>query len=153
MGKKDSFSETFCARHFKSFGHYIIISIWGRRTVLIIPETTFNAGWNLIADKIDRFINCSSDQVNEGESRLADKELPYADALRNSRWSNKEVVDGQLSPEANAIHVKECLDSLQKEVLNRCLVGFFVGTGNKSEAAAFADTRRWASSIWSPIQQ
>lgn len=98
MGKKDSFSETFCARHFNSFGHYIIISIWGRRTVLIIPETTFNAGWNLIADKFDSFINESSDQ---------DKQLTYADALKNSTWSNKEVVGGQLSPEGNVIHVKE----------------------------------------------
>ncbi|KAG5577026.1 hypothetical protein H5410_057160 [Solanum commersonii] len=104
-----------------------------------------------VSDKIGRFINFSSDQVNEGEPRLADKELPYADALRNSRWSNKEVVGGQLSQEGNVIHVKECLDSPQKEVLNRCLVGFFLGTGNKFEATTLSDTRRWASATWIQI--
>lgn len=62
---------------------------------------------------------------------MAYKELPYADALRNSRWSIKEVVGGQLLQEGNVIRVKECcLDSPQKDVLNRCLVAFFLGTGN-----------------------
>uniref|UniRef100_A0A0V0HD08 Putative ovule protein n=1 Tax=Solanum chacoense TaxID=4108 RepID=A0A0V0HD08_SOLCH len=44
--KGDSFSETFCARNFNNFGRYIsIVSTRGRRrAVLIIPETTFNAG-------------------------------------------------------------------------------------------------------------
>ncbi|KAG5575985.1 hypothetical protein H5410_056119 [Solanum commersonii] len=55
-GKKESFSETFCARNLNNFGCVIsALSIFGvrRRAVLIIPEITFNAGWNLIAaDKI-----------------------------------------------------------------------------------------------------
>ncbi|PHT42287.1 hypothetical protein CQW23_16312 [Capsicum baccatum] len=49
-----------------------IISIRERRTVLVIPEITFNAGWNIPADKIDRF-NYSNDQVNEREPRLQTK--------------------------------------------------------------------------------
>lgn len=36
-------------------------------------------------------------------------------------------------------------------MLKRCLVGFSVGTGNKSKAATLSDTRRWSSSSCSQV--
>lgn len=48
----------FCARKNNNFGRFISsVTVQGvNRSVIIIPEITFNAGWRDVAFKIDKFI-------------------------------------------------------------------------------------------------
>ena len=59
-----------------------------RRSVLVIPEITFNSGWMLIAAKVERFIIFHKNEKVPVEPRLTDKNIPYAHAVRSSKWSN-----------------------------------------------------------------
>uniref|UniRef100_A0A0V0GQ28 Putative ovule protein n=1 Tax=Solanum chacoense TaxID=4108 RepID=A0A0V0GQ28_SOLCH len=42
-----------------------------------------------IAAKVERFINLHRNRESSMEPRLTDKNIPYADALRSSKWSNR----------------------------------------------------------------
>lgn len=73
------------------------------------PWLTFNVGWKTIANKIGRFINASLPSTFN--SRLTNKDIPYSETIRNSRWGNRKFIStskqegtGQLSERAIHIH-------------------------------------------------
>uniref|UniRef100_A0A0V0HGL0 Putative ovule protein n=1 Tax=Solanum chacoense TaxID=4108 RepID=A0A0V0HGL0_SOLCH len=60
-----------------------------RRAVIIIPELTFNLGRINIAEKVGRFINSHTNVVNFGKHKLVDRNIPYAEMLKSTKWANK----------------------------------------------------------------
>lgn len=96
--KKDNVTETFCSRNYSSLGQYIILYITGRKkSVLIILEAAFNAGWDSLDDKVGRFLSSQGPPINAvGISlSLTMKDLPYTESLTSLKWSNEEVSDGK----------------------------------------------------------
>ncbi|KAH0762247.1 hypothetical protein KY290_018320 [Solanum tuberosum] len=84
-----------------------------RRSVLNIPELEFNVGWKNIGNKIGRFINASLPSTFN--SRLTDKDIPYSEAVRSSKWGNMEFISTSKEEESGlskerAIHIDESFD-------------------------------------------
>lgn len=123
--RRDSFSGTFCSRSYNGFGSYLsLINVRGRRrAVLIIPEITFSAGGIFVTDKIGHTLKTWVNHIDVADHRLVGKELPFADAVRNIKWSNKEATNSSTFRKGEVIHFKENLDPSQNELFNRCLVG------------------------------
>lgn len=69
---KEKFTEIFCTRKVNVHGRYMsILSLHGlERSVIIVPELALNAGWNDIAFKIQRFIQCSHPLKTVEQPRL-----------------------------------------------------------------------------------
>lgn len=164
---REDFSETFCARNLNKYGRYIsIINLKGkRRSVLIIPELTLNSGWTFVAEKVDRFIKSQKNELPTMEHRLTDKNIPYSEALRSSKWSSRDKsfinADSMLKNSGGGINdvdvastfTKEgsriCINDdsfLHNEVLERSLVGKFKNRVNVP--LTLAEIRRWSSNIW-----
>lgn len=85
--RTEPLAEIFCARNFNKYGRYIsLINVRGkRRSVLIIPELTFNSGWDIIADKVRRFVSSYKAEENRVKYRLADNNIPYTEAVKSIR--------------------------------------------------------------------
>lgn len=104
------------------------------RSVLIIPELTLNSGWNDIAEKVGRFIRRFKPSNSVEKFRLADKHMPYAEALKSSKWASRPgtEVDGAddcTLKRGDRVYINDA-DSSQSEVLKRSLVGKFVNGFN-----------------------
>ncbi|KAG5605074.1 hypothetical protein H5410_026566 [Solanum commersonii] len=148
--RREIFSETYCARNFNKSVLYInIINLKGRRrSVLIIPEITFNSGWMFIAAKVERFINFHRNEKVPTEPRLTDKNIPYADALRSSKWSNRgeSSFNAEVTLKGGVVCINDGPNK-QNEVLSRSLVGNFKDVDTPS----LSEIRRWSSSMWKQI--
>ena len=127
--KTENLSEIFCARNFNKFGRYISsINVRGRRrSVIIIPELTFNSGWEFIAVKVGRFLFTQKMEENRIEQRLVDDNIPYAEALRSRKWIDRSDTEVNVEPTLmgeGPIHIDDNTSTIS-EVLKRSLVGFF----------------------------
>lgn len=80
-------------------------------------------------------------RIDAADHRLVEKDLPFADAVRNIKWSNKEAINSSTFEKGEVIHFKKNPDPSQNELLNRCLVGSL--SVNIAESPTLSDIRRW----------
>ncbi|KAG5624666.1 hypothetical protein H5410_009884 [Solanum commersonii] len=150
-GRQEHVSHLFCARNFNKKGRYIsIISIQGKsRTVLIVPEISFNAGWWDLATKIEKFISYKANKSVNKNYRMVDKEIPYAETVRRSKWSSREINSAVIKErgDGDTIFINGVLNQPRNELLGRSLVGSFPING--SEMPTLLEVCRWASKNWS----
>ncbi|WMV13352.1 hypothetical protein MTR67_006737 [Solanum verrucosum] len=143
--RQEHVSHLFCARNFNNKGRYIsIISIQGKsRTVLIVPEISFNAGWWDLATKIEKFISYKANKSVDKNYRMVDKEIPYAETVRRSKWSSREINSAVIKERGDTIFINGVLNQPRNELLGRSLVGSFPING--SEMPTLSEVRRWAA--------
>lgn len=143
--RQEHVSNVFCARNFKNKGRYIsIINIQGKnRAVIIIPKITFNAGWWDLATKIEKFINDKAFKTPSKNYKMFDKEISYAETIRRSKWSSREIETAIIEEEGNTIIIDGEPDQNQNELLGRSLVGRFPENG--TENPTLSEVRRWVS--------
>ncbi|WMV34480.1 hypothetical protein MTR67_027865 [Solanum verrucosum] len=93
----DHYSEIFCSRNFNRFGRYLsIINMQGKKkTIIIIPEWSFNSKWLDIATKITNFINVKTTRTVKLLHRTTEEGLLYAEAVKNNKWSTREMNDAR----------------------------------------------------------
>jgi len=146
--RQEHVSHLFCARNFNNKGRYIsIISIQGKsRAVLIVPEISFNAGWWDLATKIEKFIHYKANKTVNQNYKMVDKEIPYAETVRRSRWSSREINSAVIKERGDTILINGGLNQPRNELLGKSLVGCFPTNG--SEMATLSEVRRWASKNW-----
>ncbi|WMV27311.1 hypothetical protein MTR67_020696 [Solanum verrucosum] len=146
--RQEHVSNVFCARNFNNKGRYIsIINIQGKnRAVIIIPEITFNAGWWDLATKIEKFINGKAFKTPSKNYKMFDKEISYAETIRRSKWSSREIETAIIEEEGNTIIIDGEPDQNQNELLGRSLVGRFPENG--TENPTLSEVRRWVSKNW-----
>ena len=104
-----------------------------RRSVIIVPELTFNLGWINIAENVGRFINSHRNVVNLWETQV--------DGQKHSLcWYAKESEAEKIIKKGDRICIscspKEC-----GEVLKRSLVGIF--EARIGETPTLSEIRRW----------
>lgn len=116
----------------------------GRRSVLIIPELTFNSGWLEIAGKVERLIKDHRLKNNIEEYRLTDSKIPYAEATRSFKWEKRDgkgVNEGVAMKGGGFVSIKDP-HLTKNEILKISLVGEFNATTILSEV------RRWSNNLW-----
>ncbi|KAG5606723.1 hypothetical protein H5410_028215 [Solanum commersonii] len=143
---QDVSTYIYCSQKFNKYGRFMsVISVNGHsRTIIIIPENTFNEGWGKIAGKIESFINLISrtKAVNTAAGGFISKPFTgngnYKGAVTNNKWIQ------QIQAKAP---MKNCLQE-ENTLLRRCLVGRFSGG---DEAPTRNDVRRWANQTWKGV--
>lgn len=118
----------------------------GGKSVIIIPETTLNAGWCDIAHKIEKFIKCPKKQDKAGPPRLTDDNYPYAKVVRDNKWFPKESGESEVRREKGVIEISATQGVQELRIFNRCLVGG-LEDGCK-EGPTLSDIRRWSLIAW-----
>ncbi|KAG5575399.1 hypothetical protein H5410_055533 [Solanum commersonii] len=129
------FSEYLCARNFNRYGRYIsIINAQGkRRTVIIVPERSFNTGWMDIATKILNFIKGNAQKAGTIFNRNIEDRLLYADTVRNNKWTTREINIARIRRKSGSLIISEAkAGSLPEEIPDITL----------------SEVRRWAASNW-----
>lgn len=97
------------------------------RSVIIIPENTFNEGWGSLALEVENFILRSAGTQGafitseEANSKTITGKGKYIEALHNSKWNQKELV---VVKEASMLKTSSAIDH---SLLRRCLMGRFFG--------------------------
>lgn len=96
---KEKFTETFCTRKVIEYGRFLsILTLAGReRVVIIVPEVATDAGWDEIASKIERFIQCSHQLKNAVQPKLFKKDLSYATAAGERKWRSNTSGETKIS--------------------------------------------------------
>jgi len=151
--KTESLSEIFCARNFNKHGRYFsLINIRGRRrSVIIIPELSFNSGWDIFADKIGSFLARHRVEENRMKQRLVDSNVSFAEAVRSFKWSNSKGdgvnVRATLMKEKDQeiIRINDAPNT-HNEVLQRSLVGSF--EGRDMTVPTLSEVRGWTNKNW-----
>jgi len=125
--RHEHISHLFCARNFNNKGRYIsIISIQGKsRAVLIVPEISFNAGWWDLATKIEKFIHYKANKTVNQNYKMVDKEIPYAETVRRSRWSSREINSAVIKERGDTILINGGLNQPRNELLGKALLVAF----------------------------
>lgn len=117
-----------------------------RRSVIIIPEITFNAGWKDIAFKISRFINENKTSFITNAPRVSDPNSPLAASVRTSKWQTRESNAVLIKTSNNRIFLSGGDAMAENGLLGRCVVGNF--KEDLDEKPTLADIRRWSVSTW-----
>lgn len=116
------------------------------RSVIIIPEKTFNEGWGNLVTKVENFIERKVEKKGEF---ITKRELnlntivgkgDYKGARHNSKWSKREM---NVTSENSMLIVSSDVDD--SNMLRRCLVGKFCGEG---DAPIRNEVHRWAQQMW-----
>ncbi|WMV30161.1 hypothetical protein MTR67_023546 [Solanum verrucosum] len=143
----DHYSEIFCARNFNRFGRYFsIINLQGKKKkIIIIPEWSFNSGWLDIATKITNFINIKTTRTVKLLHRTTEEGLLYAEAVKNNKWSTREMNDAGVNRKGNSLFISEDARKTQNELLDRSVVG---SLPEEISNVHLAEIRRWANSSW-----
>lgn len=125
---KEQYSIFFSSRKNNKFGRFIsIVSIQGdKRSVTIIPEVTFNAGWNDIALKNRRFINADRGPFITSGPRKVDSKISYTKSVKTSKWQTKESNEAHITKGPNnRILISGGAVNADEGLLGRCVVGSF----------------------------
>ncbi|OIT37211.1 hypothetical protein A4A49_56351, partial [Nicotiana attenuata] len=148
---RDRTSETYCTRNFNSYGRCIsIIGVIGRgRSVIIVPEAAFNAGWLEIALKIERFIKGGERRNVFKAYKEVEEGLQYSNIVRNHKWVGRELNDAKVNEDGGIIHISG--NYKHNELLGRCLVGFF--PEDSPEIVTLSEVRKWASYSWKQTKE
>ncbi|WMV07421.1 hypothetical protein MTR67_000806 [Solanum verrucosum] len=143
----DHASEFFCSRNFNKSGRYIsIINMQGKRkAVIIIPEWSFNSGWLDIAFKITNFINAKRKRTKTSIHRNTEKGLLYADAVRNNKWTTREMNAAKTHRQGNSLVISDEASRTQNELLARCVVG---SLPEEIPNVILSEIRQWSTSTW-----
>lgn len=148
--RTEPLAEIFCARNFNKYDRYInLINVRAkRRSVIIIPELTFNSGWDIIAYKVGRFILCQKMEENRVKYRLAENDFPYAEAVKSIKWGNRErgVVNTKPTLMKRGTICIDDSPCTQSEALQKSLVGNFEVSEKMSPP--LNEVRRWANKTW-----
>ncbi|KAL3352365.1 hypothetical protein AABB24_020412 [Solanum stoloniferum] len=135
----------YCSLKYNKYGRFVsVITVKGElRSIIILPEISFNAGWSDLSKKIEVFINKAEisqrETLNAGEiTRNGQKgKGSYKEALQKSRWLPYEL---QSAPESST--------NGDKDPLRRNLVGSFPDC---DEIPSRNDVRKWAQNTWRGI--
>ncbi|WMV24588.1 hypothetical protein MTR67_017973 [Solanum verrucosum] len=143
----DHYSEIFCSRNFNRFGRYFsIINLQGKKKkIIIVPEWSFNSGWLDIATKITNFINIKTTRTVKLLHRTTEEGLLYAEAVKNNKWSTREMNDAGVNRKGNSLFISEDARKTQNELLDRSVVG---SLSEEISNVHLAEIRRWANSSW-----
>jgi len=141
------YSEIFCSRNFNRFGRYFsIINMQGKKkTIIIVPEWSFNSRWLDIATKITNFINVKTTRTVKLLHRTTEEGLLYAEAVKNNKWSTREMNDAGVNRKGNSLFISEDASKTQNELLDRSVVG---SLSEEISNVHLTEIRRWAYSSW-----
>lgn len=123
------------------------------RLVIIIPESSYNEGWGLVATKIEEFITEKTSTpgafiTNGGTTEhLLNEKGSFKDALNKSKWTLKEAEVTEVDVVKNQLSVKT--QEADNDLLHRCLVGRVNGG---DEVPTRNEVRRWAQQTWKGTQ-
>ncbi|KAH0672645.1 hypothetical protein KY284_023732 [Solanum tuberosum] len=143
----DHYSEIFCSRNFNRFGRYFsIINMQGKKKkIIIVPEWSFNSRWLDIATKITNFINVKTTRTVKLLHRTTEEGFLYAEAVKNNKWSTREMNDAGVNRKGNSLFISEDASKTQNELLDRSVVG---SLSEEISNVHLAEIRRWANSSW-----
>lgn len=141
-------STYFCSQKFNRAGRFIsIIAVQRqRRSIIIIPELEFNGGWEILAQKIEAFINRSGPPKQEEIIQLSKHGSTFAEAITMPKWATKNGYLEMSNRESRCIKNSGFSGLSEKDFLNRCLVGRL--SGDCYLVPTIAKVRRWVSSNW-----
>lgn len=94
-----------------------------KKTIIIVPEWSFNSGWLDIATKITNFINVKTTRTVKLLHRTTEEGLLYAEAVKNNKWSTREMNVAGVNRKGNSLFISEDTRKTQNELLDRSVVG------------------------------
>ncbi|KAH0669358.1 hypothetical protein KY289_023851 [Solanum tuberosum] len=152
---RDFSTYIYCSQKFNKYGRFLsIITVKGyNRVVIIIPESSYNEGWGLVATKIEEFITNKTSTpgafiTNGGTTeQLLNEKGSFKDALNKSKWTLKEAEVTEVDVVKNQLSVKT--QEGDNDLLRRCLVGRFNGG---DEVPTRNEVSRWAQQTWKGTQ-
>ncbi|WMV33130.1 hypothetical protein MTR67_026515 [Solanum verrucosum] len=126
---RDFSTYIYCSQKFNKYGRFLsIITVKGyNRVVIIIPESSYNGGWGLVATKIEEFITEKTSTpgaviTNGGTTEhLLNEKGSFKDALNKNKWTLKEAEVTEVDVVKNQLSVKT--QEADNDLLRRCLVG------------------------------
>ncbi|KAF3619743.1 hypothetical protein FXO38_26586 [Capsicum annuum] len=135
------------SQKFNRAGRFIsIIAVQGqRRSIIISPESVFNGGWDMLAQKIKAFINRRGSPIQKEILQPPKMSSTLAETTTRHRWPTK---NGNLKISNNDNRCIKIVgfSGLSEDILNRCLVGCF--SGDCYLVPTIAKVRRWVLSKW-----
>ncbi|KAG5598982.1 hypothetical protein H5410_030352 [Solanum commersonii] len=145
---RDISTYIYCSLKFNKHGQFIsVITVNGQsRSVIIIPENTFNEGWGSLVTRVENFIERNVEKKGEfiTKSELNLNTIAgkgdYKGALHNIKWSKREM---NVASENSMLTVSSDVDD--SNLLRSCLVGRFCGEG---DMPIRNEVRRWAQQTW-----
>lgn len=148
---KEKFTEIFCTRKVNEYGRYLsIISFNGlERSVLIVPELAPNTGWNEIAFKIERFVQCSHQLKTAEQTRNSKSDLSYARATTESKWHLNTLGESSITCNEGDLHITDSPGARDTGLFKRCIVGSF--KERESELPSLSNIRRWSAVSWKAV--
>lgn len=88
------------------------------RAVIIIPEGAVNPGWLDLANKVEKFIYHKRPKAVPMQHRLIEQGVLFADTIRRSKWSSREMNKALITEKDNTIVIKEGPSSSWNEFLS-----------------------------------
>ncbi|KAG5609420.1 hypothetical protein H5410_020701 [Solanum commersonii] len=132
---RDLTTLIYCSLKYNKYGEL--------RSIVILPEISFNDGWSYLSKKIEVFINKAEisqrETLNAGEI-IRDGQKgkgSYKEALQKNRWPTNEL---QSAPESST--------NGDKDPLRRSLVSSFLDC---DEIPSRNDVRKWEQNTWRGI--
>lgn len=121
---KDHPSNYLCSQKFNKAGRFIsIIAVqcqW--RSVIIIPESVFNVGWEMLAQKIEVFINRSGPPKQKEILLQPKRSSTFAETITRNRWQSKNGNLEVLNNENRCIEISGFSGLSEEDILNRCFL-------------------------------
>lgn len=147
---KEKFTETFCTRKVNEYGRFLsILTLVGReRVVIIVPELAIDVGWDEIASKIERFIQCSHQLKNAVQPKHFKKDLSYATAAGES-WISNTSGETKISYSERNLQLAEAPRARDTGLFKRCIVGSF--DEGETQLPSLSDIWRWIAVCWKGV--
>ncbi|KAH0729689.1 hypothetical protein KY290_000805 [Solanum tuberosum] len=86
-------------------------------------ENDRKLGWSDIATKITNFINVKTTRTVKLVHRTTEEGLLYAEAVKNNKWSTREMNVAGVNKKGNSLFISEDTRKTQNELLDRSVVG------------------------------
>lgn len=124
---------------------------WNEKSVIIIPELALNAGWNEVAFKVERFIQCPNYLMIAEPPRLFKEDYSYAREACESKGHSNMLRESTVTSSEGDILITASPGVKDTGLFKSCIVGSF-GEG-EVEIPSLSDIRRlrsghMESSIW-----
>ncbi|KAG5589143.1 hypothetical protein H5410_039657 [Solanum commersonii] len=116
-----------------------------KKTIIIVPEWSFNSGWLDIATKITNFINVKITRTIKLLHRTTEEGILYAEVVKNNKWSTREMNDAGVNRKGNSLFISEDASKTQNELLDRSVVG---SLSEEISNVHLAEICRWENSSW-----
>lgn len=137
----------YCTLKFNKYGRFVFVITVNKeaRSVIMLPENTFNEGWTGLISKINAFINKGTQTqkqmpiVKTGEDITTETRggRSYKEVIHASKWITSEDKNSKIDTAAES-----------KDPLRRSLVGSFPDC---DEIPSRREVRQWVQHVWKGI--